>query len=273
MNRILRNLSTLVISLFILVSVGCEQFTSKTVTQICIDNPELCSDLNPDAWCRAEKAEIIKHRYQFRDKLAESHMYDLLRYFENYRTCISKAAQIKHIKLREKESGRMMGLLTAQREIDRLAELTRYSQNPQLAYYQWSRHGHTDALDVFLRAARNGELDTAELNVAHATYLVKSNSAKAINALYLALSLYSDEEDIDVEIFNSLYTLHYERENFADAFIWGLVGTHFEGSVINRDHLISMAEAQSLNIDDLVDKSRTLHAKIESREFKFSAGN
>jgi hypothetical protein len=87
------------------------------------------------------------------------------------------------------------------------------------------------------------------------------------------LSLYSKDEEVDIEIFKSLYTLHYQRENFADAFVWGLVGTNFEGSMIDREQLLSMAEAQRLNVDDLVEKSRSLHSKIESREFNFNAGN
>ena len=266
----LRNLSTFLLVFLTLTLMGCEHFSSKTVAQICEEQPQMCNDLNPDSWCRAEKADIIKYRYQHQDSEVEMHKYNLLMYFEEYQTCIAKAAQIRHIKLREKETGRMKGLLTAQRELKRLSAETRHSQDPYLAYYQWSRHGHKDSLTVFLRAAEQGKLDSAALNVAHATYLVKRDSAKAINALYTALSLYTDDEEIDPEIFNSLFTLHNERENLSEAVVWGLVGSEFESSTIDKNELIAIANARGLALDELTSRADRLYSRIESRDFVFN---
>ena len=266
----LRNLSTFIIIISSLLLFGCDQFSPKTIAQICAENPKLCSDLNPDAWCRAEKANIINHRYQHANSRDDQHKYALLTHFEKYQVCIGKAVQIKHLKLREKETGRMMGYLTSKREIARLSKETRHSKDPYLAYYQWSRHGHQDALKTFLRAAEEGELKSAALNVAHATYLVKKDSALAINALYTALSLYTDDEPIDPEIFDSLYTLHTQRVDLFEAIVWGLVGAKFNSNTIDKKRLYGLAKQNRLAMDQLTMRADSLHSQIESRDFSFS---
>ncbi|MBT0586550.1 DUF2989 domain-containing protein [Alteromonas oceanisediminis] len=267
--RSLRNLSTLIIVLTLLY--GCGQFSSKTVATLCEERPDLCSDLNPDAWCRAEKAEIIRHRYQFENSDEDAHKYDQLLNFERYQACVSKAAQIKHIKLRDKEAGRMKGLLTAQRELKRLSAETRLSDNPYLAYYQWSRHGHKDALARFLQHEESGQLETAELQVSLATYWVKRDSAKAINALYSALSLYDKDEVIDTEIFSSLYTLHYERKAYEQAVVWGLVGEKFGDEKLNRAALLQIAETHEISTDWALRRADFLFDKVNDRDFNFES--
>lgn len=268
--KTLRNLSTFLLIAAVFGLIGCDQFSSKTIAQICTERPELCNDLNPDAWCRAEKADIINHRFEHTDSVDDRHKYALLMHFEKYQVCVAKAAQIKHIKLREKETGRMKGYLTSQSEIARLATETRHSTDPYLAYYQWSRNGHQDALKTFLNAAERGELNSAALNVAHATYLVKKDSASAINALYTALSLYTEEEQVDPEIFHSLYTLHNERDDVSEAIVWGLVGTEFETNNIDKAGLLSIAEENNLPIESLASRADSLYSQIKSRAFIFS---
>ena len=267
----LRYFSTFSLVMLSLLVSGCDNFSGKTVANMCEEYPELCNDLNPDSWCRAEKANIIKQRYDHLDGYSEKDKYRLMLHFEDYQACIGKAKQIRHIKLREKESGRMKGFLTAQSELKRLAEETRNSNNPYLAYYQWSRHGHEDSLKRFLYQARGGKLDSAELYVLLATYQAKSDTGKAINSLYTALSLYTDEELVDPEIFASLYTLHQQRGSTEQAITWGLIGSEFEVNNVNMQQLQALAEASGLDIDKLQSKANAILNRIESREFSFSS--
>ena len=259
-----------VIALGLLLTTGCEQFSSKTVAQMCQENPEFCSDLNPDSWCRAEKADIIKHRYEHQDGLSHRDQYQLLVFFEGYKDCIEKAAQIRHIKLREKETGRMKGVLTAQRELKRIANETRNIDNPYLNYYHWSRFGSDSALRRFLNDDQAGRLTSAELNVGLASYFAKLDNGKAINSLYRALSLYNEEQSVDPEIFISLYTLHTEREEVERAITWGLIGSEYESNHVDTIQLEAVAESHGLDIDALKDRARDLHRKIENRDFEFS---
>lgn len=259
-----------ILAIGILVLTGCDQFSSKTVAQMCQENPEFCSDLNPDSWCRAEKADIIKHRYEHFENQSNRDQYQLLVFFEHYKDCIEKAAQIRHIKLREKETGRMKGVLTAQRELKRIANETRNIDDPYLNYYHWSRFGSDSALRRFLNDHRSGRLNSAELNVGLASYFAKLDSGKAINALYTALSLYNDEQMVDPEIFISLYTLHTERDEVDRAITWGLIGSEYESNNVDTFELESVAEQHGLDINTLKKKAKDLHSKIEDRDFVFS---
>ena len=266
----LRYFPTVCLTGLVLLISGCDAFSGKTVATLCEEHPELCSDLNPDSWCRAEKANIIKERYDHQGEYSEKDKYRLILFFEDYQACIGKAKQIRHIKLREKESGRMKGFLTAQSELKRLAQETRHSNNPYLAYYQWSRHGHEDSLNRFLYQARSGKLDSAELYVLLATYQAKLDTGQAINSLYTALSLYTQDETVDPEIFASLYTLHQQRGSTDQAITWGLIGSEFEVNNVNRAELQSMAQAYGLDIDKLESKADAILDRIESREFSVS---
>ncbi|WP_100640842.1 DUF2989 domain-containing protein [Alteromonas facilis] len=250
---------------------GCTEFTAKTVAQMCKEDPSICNDLNPDAWCRAEKADIIKHRYSLSNPPSNKEQYQMILFFEDYQQCIAKAAQIRHKELREKESGRMKGLLTAQNELKRLARETRNTDDPYLSFYQWSRHGHDDALSRFLRYEKNGQLNTAPLQVGLASYHAKRDTGKAINALYTALSLYQEDEEIDPDIFISLYTLHKSRDEVEMAIVWALIAAEYEENEVDFATLQSMASDAGLDFDYLQQRADSIHSNIESREFTFNA--
>ncbi|MDM7860609.1 DUF2989 domain-containing protein [Alteromonas sp. ASW11-36] len=267
-----RYFPTFILVLITLLTLsGCDGFAPRTVAQMCEENPEICNDLNPDYWCRAEKADIIKHRYDHLNEMPEKAQYDLLLMFESYKTCIDKAAQIRHIKLREKESGRMKGALTAQRELQRLSRATRDSNNPYLAYYQWSRHGHEDALRRFLAHQKAGRLNSPALQVGLASYYAKIDTGHAINALYTALSLYTDDDAVDPEIFISLYTLHQQRDEIERAVLWGYVGSEYEENDVDVSELAAIATQAGLDLDKVQREARRLYDRIESGDFNFSS--
>jgi hypothetical protein len=102
-------------------------------------------------------------------------------------------------------------------------------------------------------------------------YLVKTDSALAIiKVFYTAPSLYTDDERIDLEIFDSLYTLHTQRVDLFEAMVWGLVGTNFNSNTIDKNRLLGLAEHNSLAMDKLTTRADSLHFQIESRDFSFS---
>lgn len=217
MTKLLRHL----LLIFIIVSLsGCDQFSSTSISDICTEHPSLCSDLNKDSWCRAEKASIIKYRYQDMLTPHDENKYRLLVNFEDYKICIDRAAQIEHIKLKEKKTDRVRGALNARKELKRLATLTQHSKNPYLLYYHWSRLGNDDALNKFLGYQRSQELESPELQVALASYFVKFDRPKAIETLQHALELYREDDEVDIEIFQSLATIYLKENNYQQAYIW-----------------------------------------------------
>ena len=246
--------------------IGCDGMFPPSVAEICRQDSALCDDLNPDGWCRAEKAEIIRHRYDYRNDEDDQHKYDLLLKFEDYKICVGKAAQIQHIKYREKETGRMKGLLTAQREIKRLSRETRHSENPYLAYYQWSRYGHEDALQRFQSYANSNQLNSPELQIALASIQIKTDLEQTKASLYKALALYTDEQEIDDEIFDTLVTIALDQERYHMAYVWSGVASHFSERV-NDDQLKLLATRHSLPADKLDDVADEITDAIQGRDF------
>lgn len=250
---------------------GCDSLFPPTVAEICTQNPHMCNDLNPDAWCRAEKAEIIKHRFANRKDQSEQQKYQLILLFEDYEKCIVKASGIQHIKYREKETGRMKGVLTAQRELGRLARETRHSNDPLIAYYQWSRHGHEDSLKRFLYHEKTGNLETAELQVALSTIRMKEDLFEARKALYKALALYTSDQEVDTEIFPTLVTIHLGLEKIQMAYVWALVTSYFAENKINIQRKEQMRIQNNLDEALLEDIADEIISAIKAREFDAKA--
>lgn len=245
---------------------GCGDWFEPSVAEICNKNSEMCTDLNPDNWCRAEKAEIIKHRYRYEGDDAPDATYRMMLLWETYETCIVKASGIRHIKYREKEGGRMKGVLTAQRELHKLALATRQSTYPLLAYYQWSRFGHKDALKLFLNAANSGKLNTPEELIALASIQYKQDYQRTQNTLFKALSLYQDSDDIDKEIFTSLTTVNIDKENYKMAYVWSAVANHFDSSVDEQTQ-VYLANKYALPVDLLDELAADIVSALESEDF------
>lgn len=247
---------------------ACDGFFAKSVNSICEDHPNLCNDLNPDGWCRAEKAHIIKNRYSELDQASDLLNYRLLISFEDYKACISKAAQIEHIKLREKEVGRMKGLLTAERELKRLARLTRQSKDPHLLYYHWSRFGNKESLQYFLSYEKQGKLETSELQLALASYYVKFDLPKAQQLLYHALELYQSNDEIDNEIFTSLTTLYMKLEDYPNAYTWAYVARKFNAEGLDLVQVETLLPHNQSNLEQLQKRAEKYVSDIKDGEFK-----
>jgi hypothetical protein len=210
--------------------MGWEGYFEKSIANICEESPTFCNDLNADSWCRAEKSVIIRLRYQDSVEPRDKNKYDLLLGFEDYKKCIDKASKIEHIKFKEKQTGRVEGLLTAERELKRLSRLTKDSVEPHLLYYHWSRNNNEDAIKTFMQYRDTGELETPELQVALASYYTKFDLPKTIKTLHHALELHEEGDEINTTIFSSLTTIHMKLEEFDKAYIWGLVAIEHEVS-------------------------------------------
>ena len=121
--------------------------------------------------------------------------------------CVDEAQYIEHIKRKGKEATRLKGVMTAQRELKRLARETKTSLDPYLSYYHWTRFGDEQAFNRFERYAASQRISDPSLLVALASAQVKTDAKKTVATLYRALSLYDDSDDVDLAIYHSLYTL------------------------------------------------------------------
>ncbi len=268
------NFSTIPACIILFISVlglsACSDLFEPTLSEICQEQSELCTDLNQDHQCRYEKAEIIRHRYYHQNDAADGHKYDLLLKFEDYLTCIEKAAHIEHKKIRDKEATRLKGVLTARKEIDRLSRETRQSADPYLSYYQWSRYGHEDALQRFMHYSRTGQVNDPELLVNLASIQVKDDLDATINTLYKALSLYPGSDEVDEEIYATLVTIGMEKENYRMAYVWTGVLASYNDKV-NTSQQAALAQQFGLPADVLDDVTDDITSALDSGKFDAQA--
>ncbi|AYA64230.2 DUF2989 domain-containing protein [Alteromonas sp. RKMC-009] len=244
-------------------------FAPKVAT-ICQDNPQMCNDLNSDEWCRGEKAEIIKQRYRHPDDGEGEDIYRLMLMFEDYQRCITNASGLTHKKYRDKEADRMKGVLTARKELDRLNRKTRNSSEPLLAWYHWSRSGDEDALKRFMAAASAGRLNTPEQLIALASIQAQDDMNRTRDTLYRALSLYKDDENVDVSVFHTLTTISMEQKKYKLAWIWSKVASHYSDS-INTHQLEAMATKFQLPASLMNNVADEITGALEDGEFDAKA--
>lgn len=253
--------------LLTVTSAGCGDLFKPTIKSICEDYPHYCADLNQDGWCRAEKSDIIRHRYDYQNDDSERPKYDLLLHYEAYDACISKASQIQHKKYREREFGRKEAAVKANKALRQLVWQTRHSADPYVSYYQWSRFGHEDAKARFVSAAQAGIFTEPKYYVDLASIMVAQDPIAARNALFMALSQYANvETDIDGSITSQLASLSLDMENYRMAYVWTKVSNHFAKG-IDESQLVALETQFSLPVDILNELADDIVDAISSRDF------
>ncbi|MCU4674448.1 DUF2989 domain-containing protein [Catenovulum sp. 2E275] len=207
--------------------------SGPTLRQVCEQNQQFCDDLNQDAWCKAERKEVIFGRYNEQQNPTDQIRYKLMLDLESYSTCVEKASHIEHIKLRDKQTGRVKGYITSLKELKRLSDVTKNSTDPYLLYWHWSRNGDETAMQKFLNLRDSGILQTPDLQLKLATYYVKFDRDLTIDTLYHALEIYDGTQVLKPEIFKTLSTLFIKEEKYKHAYVWGKIAK--EHGIIDID--------------------------------------
>ncbi|MFO6422959.1 DUF2989 domain-containing protein [Motilimonas sp. KMU-193] len=214
-----KRLTFLVLPLLFMAS-GCEQ--KINIKEVCSNTPELCSDLNTDdGWCKEERTNVIRSRKEQTNPEIDTDLakYHLLRDFKSYKTCIERAAQVEPIIYKDKKTGRVNALITAENEIQRLEQETINSNEPHLAYYHWRVHGNQEAKARFMAIEDSPALDEPELALAMASYYFERDPDKTAKLLYRAISNYKGELPPE-SIYDSLTTLNLQEKRYPETYIW-----------------------------------------------------
>lgn len=236
------------VSLFAIA--GCGDLFEPTISEICEAHSAMCSDLNLDARCRFQRAEIIRLRYYNQDNQDDAYKYPLLLEFEEYLTCIEEAQHIEHIKRKGKEATRLKGVITAQREIQRLSRETKQSSDPYLTYYHWTRFNDEAAFKRFEQYAQSNKVKDPELLVSLASVQIKTDQQRTVETLYRALSLYTDSDDIDIGVYHSLASIGLDTDNYRMAYVWYGVAEEFDDT-LPKTQRQQLGEKYSLPVDIL----------------------
>ena len=252
--------------LSILVLTGCEE--PLTQAKICKETPGLCNDLNKDSHCKKERAEVIVARYHEYKQPTEENKYTLLQGFESYIQCVSLAAKIEHIKLKEKTTSRVEGHLVSLKEMTRLYQDTKGTNHPGLLYYHWSRNNDQSALTKLLSLENDPSVtNDAQMQFFLATYYIKSDEEKTIDLLYKTLELNKAGEEPNPEIYMTLVSLFNKHEKYKHAYTFARVAqlsgvTNIE--ILPIEHQLT---ATGRSLDSLETLAQQTYDKIQSGQF------
>lgn len=206
---------------------GCNE---DRIASICEKNPELCADLNDDGYCRLERSNVIRNRYYHLQDTSDTGLYHLMKSLEAYLVCIEKTTLIEYSERKERKNNRVEGMVAARRQLDTLDAQTRNSHEPHLLLWHWTNNGSQAAKEAFLKREGSPLLEEPELQLALANHYRSTDTAKAIQILQHALSLYKAEEEVDIIIPTALSGLYMKQQAYPQAYLWALVTNQLQGN-------------------------------------------
>lgn len=245
---------------------GCEK--PLTLAQVCKETPGFCTDLNKDSHCKALRSKTILQRYAEYNQPTDENKYQLLKNFEAYNQCITLAAKIEHIKLKEKKTSRIEGQLTSVKEMTRLYQETANTSHPGLLYYHWSRKNDQHALTKLLALENDPQVtESAEMQLFLASYYIKFDDDKAINLLYKTLELNEAQQKPDAEVFKALISLFYKHDKFKHAYVFAKVAQLAGVENIDIFDIEQQLADSGINLTSLDTLAYKTFEQIENGEF------
>jgi hypothetical protein len=252
--------------LSVLLLSGCDD--ELTLNRVCSETPGFCTDLNKDSHCKEQRASVAIARYiEYKDP-TDDNVFQLLKLFENYNECISLAAKIEHIKLKEKTTTRVEGHLTSLKEMNRIYQDTLNTSHPGLLYYQWSRNNNQTAMNKLLQMQDSPKVKSdPEIQFFLASYYAKFDDEKTINLLYRVLELNKEGDMPNLEVYTTLTSLFYKHKKYKHAYIFSKVA---QLSGFNDIDLIPVTQqllSHGSSLEPLNDLASQTFADIQAGEF------
>lgn len=262
-----KQLFLLISSAFILS--GCLE-GRKNTDQLCQDNAPLrCEKLNMrDGQCRIPRTDLIWHRFDvLRNNSIEKRIkeYDIL---HEYQQCLELAAQIQPIDQGNLKERRFNALMHTYDEQERVINELAMSKDPKAFYFRWI-HGDEDAKRSFLQLEGSGQLQTAELQYALATYYVNRDRLKTLSLLDNALRL-TKEDEVNTDVIKSLASTNQAVGRYEHAYIWAMVGKEFNLPITserNLQRLYSFDDDKRAKLNDIAD---SIASDIKDGEYNSS---
>ena len=196
---------------------GCERDRIKA---ICDAYPQLCAELHADGWCRFERSNLIRARYQQHTAPSDASLYSLMTELVSYRDCLDPLMDIEYTDRQERKNDKVEAILLVQEELAQLEQQSRQSDYPHLQLWHWQRHGDRQARSRFLAQAERPEMQSPELQKALASLLIARDKQAAEQALHRALGLYQKGQTIDNGIIANLISLYIGEKRYEDALLW-----------------------------------------------------
>lgn len=260
-------LKTIVLLSSCLVLFGCFEGRMNT-KNLCKKNPDLqCDQLNmEDGQCRIQRTNLIWHRKETLAAPTDSNLIKEFNFVKTYHTCLELAAQIEPSKAGDKKEIRFNALMhTIDEEKRLLTELATHN-SPEALYFLWTQGEHS-AIRKFLALEKTGQLNTAELQYALATYYIARDKKKTIKLLNNALIL-SEEKNINIGILESLASVNHSLKRKERAYVWVIVGKEFGVSVASERDLMVLYNLPDTKKEELQNIAEEIIDAIEDNNYR-----
>jgi hypothetical protein len=245
---------------------GCEP--SSNTEAICNKNPELCSDLHKDSWCRFEKGDLIRGRYKLKQTKEPrgEQLFDQLLYLEDYNKCIELAAGVQHILHPERSNDRARAFGLSSQTLMQLQETTRHSQDPHLAYYHWSRFNDVESGKVLFAAERNGLIKDIRLKAQLAAHFLRENPLKS-KRLYAQALDGSDKDTFDPDWLLALATIYQQEQRPEMHYLLSKTNIIFTQANFAEKEMLAMLQGNRLLQDKLDKEAKDLADVLKSGKY------
>jgi hypothetical protein len=191
---------------------GCDNGRNSEL--ICKNNPELCSDLHKDSWCRFEKADLIRHRYALKQSSSPTgkQLYQQLVHLEDYSKCIELAAGVQHKLNTYRTRDREQAFAVSTQTLAELQEFTRTNNDVHLAFYRWMRFNDQAGFTIVEDTYKQGNLVDNDIITQLAAYYVRVSPRDA-KSLYLHLLSTSEPANVDPDWFLALASIYRQQQD------------------------------------------------------------
>jgi hypothetical protein len=252
---------------FTLLLSSCDDRVS--LAEICEQSSEICTEFKQDSWCKKERISIARLRMNIKEENLDTDKFKVLVAYEGYIKCMSLAAQIQHIKLKEKNTFRKQNVMAAKEGLNSFIDQTRDSDHPHLLYYLWSRQIDDKALERLLTLEGSDQLENSTAQYHLATYYIKRNTTKTLQLLYRALELHELGTVLESEVLQTLSSIHIKMKQYKKAYIWLKVYHLYldEPDKLTQDSLNNYAVTHTLDTEFLNKVASNTLEKILAGDF------
>lgn len=261
--------SFLIFSLLI-VLFGCDNGRNTNI--ICNKNPELCSDLHKDSWCRFERGDLIRHRLQIKktQNPNDEDKYKLLINLENYNACMGLASGVQHIIHTERTNDRLKAYGISGQNLQQLQQSTKNSSSPLLAYYHWSRLNDLDALDQLLTLENNKQIKNPMILGHLAAYYLKFNPRRA-QTIYLQALMNSSEHEIESSWLLGLADTYRLQQDFEMSYLTTRASILLSGKKVSEPQMMALVQGNRKLAAHLDQQALDLIQSLQNGNFASSS--
>ncbi|MCL1143116.1 DUF2989 domain-containing protein [Shewanella gaetbuli] len=257
------------ISVF-LALIGCENDRNSDV--ICKNNPEICADLHQDSWCRFEKGDLIRHRYQLKQTADPSgkQLYQQLIYLETYSKCVELASGVQHILNPDRTKDRKRAYAVSTQTLSELQQHTKDNPDVYLAFYRWIRFNDKDSQNLVIEKYNAGEVESVEILSQLAASFVRQSPQKAIQ-VYKQLFDITPFEQFDPDWLLGLAKIYQHQQDLENVYIFTRANTLLAEHQVNEEQILALINNDTMLAQNLDLKAEALIDDIQTGNFANSS--